>query len=117
MIASNNAFVHNAGPLDRIPVGEGRTFSVDGEEIAVFRTRAGGVHAVQARCPHRGGPLADGIVGGDRVVCPLHAYAFDLPTGASVRDGCPALRVYRVSVSSAGDLLLSVPSAEAVADG
>lgn len=116
MIASTRAFVHNAGSLDRIPVGEGRTFSVGGVEIAVFRTRSGGVHAVQASCPHRGGPLADGIVGGDRVVCPLHAYAFDLPTGASVREGCPALKTYRVTVSSGGDVLLTVPSAEAVSD-
>ena len=85
---------------------------VGGEEIAVFRTRSGEVHAVQARCPHRGGPLADGVVGGSRVVCPLHAHAFHLPTGAALREGCPSLRTYGASVSSGGELLLTLPAAE-----
>ena len=108
MITTSEARVVNAGPVDRIPLGEGRNFDVAGEEVAVFRTRAGDVYAVQATCPHRGGPLADGIVGGNRVVCPLHSYAFDLASGAPARDGCPALRTYRVTVSSAGEILLTV---------
>ena len=112
MITTSETRVHNMGPLDRIPVGEGRNVRVAGEEIAIVRTRAGEVFAVQASCPHRGGPLADGLVGGGRVVCPLHSYSFDLRTGESSREGCPALRTYRVSVSSAGDVLLSVPGAE-----
>ena len=108
MITTSEARVVNAGPVDRIPLGEGRNVEVAGEEIAVFRTRAGELYAVQATCPHRGGPLADGIVGGSRVVCPLHSYAFDLASGAPTREGCPALRTYRVSVSSAGEILLTV---------
>ena len=108
MITTSEARVVNAGPVERIPLGEGRNVEVAGEEIAVFRTRAGELYAVQATCPHRGGPLADGIVGGNRVVCPLHAYAFDLATGEPTREGCPALRTYRVTVSSAGEILLTV---------
>src|SRR5687768_5756681 len=100
MIMRSEARVVSAGPVERIPLGEGRNVEVDGEEIAVFRTRAGEVYAVQATCPHRGGPLADGIVGGKRVVCPLHAYAFDLASGEPAREGCPALRTYPVSLSS-----------------
>ena len=57
------------GPGDRIPPGEGRVYSVDGENIAVFRTRSGEGCAVQAACPHRGGPLADGLVGGTTLFC------------------------------------------------
>ena len=51
------------GPLSSIPPGEGRSYLVGGEKIAVFCIRSGGVFAVQAECPHRGGPLADGLVG------------------------------------------------------
>ena len=115
MITSGEARVVNLGPVERIPPGEGRNVEVDGEAVAVFRTRAGELYAVQATCPHRGGPLADGLVGGGRVVCPLHSYAFELATGEPVRQGCPALRTYRVTVSSGGDLLLTVPAPAAVA--
>lgn len=96
----------NLGPVERIPLGEGRTFHLDGEAVAVFRLRTGGVHAVQADCPHRSGPLADGLVAGERVVCPLHGMTFDLRTGAPARDGCAALRVYPVTVDAEGDLLI-----------
>ena len=51
------------GSIDRIPPGEGQTFLVEGREIAVFRSREDEVWATQARCPHKGGLLADGIVG------------------------------------------------------
>lgn len=113
MTSIGAARVYNAGPIDRIPLGEGRTVSVGAEEIAVFRTRLGQVCAVQATCPHRGGPLADGIVGGSRVVCPLHAYAFELSTGEPVRDDCPALRTYPVTVDAQGMILVHM---DAVSD-
>ena len=45
-------------------------FDVEGHRIAVFRTRAGTVRAVANRCPHKNGPLADGMLAGDAVVCP-----------------------------------------------
>lgn len=106
MISGLDIHMRNLGPLERIPVGEGRSYRLEGEEIAVFRTRDGGVYATQAYCPHRQGPLADGLVGSGTVFCPLHAYAFELETGAPIRGGCPALRTYAVEVSSEGDLLV-----------
>jgi nitrite reductase (NADH) small subunit len=69
------------GPLDRIAEGQGFAFVVEGREIAVFRGRDGSLHATQNRCPHRNAPLADGIAGGGKVICPFHAYTFDLCTG------------------------------------
>lgn len=112
MITTTEAIVFDAGPVAAIPLGEGRTVHVGGEEIAIFRLRTGEVYAVQASCPHRGGPLADGLVGGRRVVCPLHAFAFDLPTGEPVRNACPALRTYKVRVNAATHLLVTVHSGE-----
>lgn len=96
----------NLGPADRIPPGEGREFEVDGELIAVFRTRDGGVFGTQARCPHRDGHLADGIIGGGVVVCPLHAFRFELATGKPVGNECSALRTYRVTINEEREIVL-----------
>jgi nitrite reductase (NADH) small subunit len=102
------ARVVNLGPLAAIPPGEGRAFQVAGREIAVFRTRAGAVFATQARCPHLAGPLADGLVGGGKVVCPLHSYAFELATGRAIGHACGALRTYPVGISPADEVLLTL---------
>jgi len=81
-----------------VPPGEGRAARVGDESVAVFRGEDGSWYAVQATCPHRGGPLADGIVGGRSVICPLHERRFDLATGEPLGHRCPSLRSYRVEV-------------------
>src|SRR5581483_10402936 len=88
--------------------GEGREFTIAGEGIAFFRTRAGRLYAVQAKCPHREGPLADGIIGGGKVICPLHAFKFELESGQPVGNECAALRTYQVSLGEGGEILLSL---------
>ena len=98
----------NLGALERIPLGEGREFEVDGELIAIFRARDGQLYAVQAKCPHRAGALADGIIGAGKVVCPLHSFKFDLATGAPLGNDCAALKTYTVSVNEDGEILLSL---------
>ena len=95
------------GPLAQIPPGEGRNFEVRNTRIAVFHTRAGAVHASQAECPHRIGPLADGLLGGDTLVCPLHGWRFDLRTGAALYGEC-GLTTYPVRVTRDGELMLSL---------
>jgi nitrite reductase (NADH) small subunit len=98
----------NLGPADRIPPGEGRVFTVEGLRIAIFRTRDGAVFATQADCPHRQGPLADGLLGGGVLVCPLHARKWALGTGAPVAgNDCPPLVTYPVALSPEGELLLA----------
>ncbi len=97
------------GPLTAIPPGEGRAFQVRGEKVAVFRTRSGQIFAVQAACPHRGGPLADGLVGGTTLVCPLHAWKFDLATGQSLLGEC-GLKTYSVHVDGDAQIVLVLPS-------
>jgi nitrite reductase (NADH) small subunit len=72
--------------VDDIPLGEGRNISLDGRRIAIFRSAAGWF-ALDAVCPHRGGPLADGIVCDRSVTCPLHDRRFDLQTGAALTTG------------------------------
>jgi nitrite reductase (NADH) small subunit len=87
------------GSVGDIPLGEGRTFAVDGEMIAVFRLRDGSVRALSAVCPHQGGPLADGQIDMKQVVCPLHLYSWDLATGCSL-SGQEAVSVYSVRVDN-----------------
>lgn len=82
--------------LADIPDGEGRAVEVDGEVLAVFR-RGGGVRVVGNRCPHAGGPLADGILAGDTVTCPLHNRVVDLCTG-TVSDCEERVRVHDARV-------------------
>ncbi len=101
---------HHLGPVGQIPPGEGREFAVGGRRIAVFRTRDGRIAATDARCPHKGGPLADGIVGRSSVVCPLHARRYGLGDGADADGGC-GLTVHPVHVDDAGDLVVALPSA------
>lgn len=95
------------GPLSAIPLGEGRNFDVIGERVAVFRTRGGGVFAVQAECPHRRGPLADGLVGGTTLICPLHSWKFDLVTGRALFGDC-GIKTFPVRVDDDGQIILAV---------
>lgn len=97
---------YNLGPSSRIPLGKGKLFAVAATLIAVFRARSGQVFATQATCPHRGGVLTDGIIGGKRLVCPLHGFKFDLASGRALGNGCSALKAYPVEVSECGDIKL-----------
>jgi nitrite reductase (NADH) small subunit len=94
------------GPLSAIPPGAGRNIEVLGRKLAIFHTRAGAVYAVQAECPHRGGPLADGLVGGTMLICPLHAWKFDLASGEALFGEC-GIKTYPVRVDEAGQILLA----------
>ena len=94
------------GRVDAIPLGQGRTYVVDGCAIAVFRQRDEQLFATQNACPHRGGSLADGIIGAGKVICPLHARQFDLNTGASGEGDC-AVQTYPVRVEG-GEIILTL---------
>ena len=86
-------------PVADLRRGEGRLVLAEGREIAVFLT-ADGPRAVDARCPHAGGPLHDGILSGTRVTCPLHLRRVDLDTG-EVDDCDQRVRCYAARI--AGD--------------
>ncbi|HXD75621.1 MAG TPA: nitrite reductase small subunit NirD [Vicinamibacterales bacterium] len=69
---------------DSIPPREGRAAVIGERQIAVFNL-GDRFLAVDNLCPHQSGPLCDGIVAGDAVVCPLHAWKVNLETGAVAR--------------------------------
>lgn len=83
--------------VDAIPVREGRVVTLAGQEIAIFNLGERFL-AVANRCPHKGGPLADGIVSGETVVCPLHAWKVNLLSGAVERPANQAACVERYPV-------------------
>ncbi len=91
------------GPLDTIGVGQGRCIKLNEKELAVFRLRDGRVFAIDNLCPHRSGPLSEGIIGVDHasklvaVVCPFHAYKFALADGRGL-DTEMCVRSYPVEV-------------------
>ena len=108
MRTESRSQTYELGPVELIPPGEGRRVSVGHIPIAVFRTRAGEVYATQALCTHRAGPLADGIIGGGELHCPLHAYRFDLKSGAPIGNECKALKTYPVEVSDSGRMSVTI---------
>lgn len=86
------------GRLDDIPRLGARVVRLNAEDIAVFRTADDRVFALRDRCPHKGGPLSQGLVYGTRVACPLHNWSVHLDSGEAVAPdkGCTA--VYPVKV-------------------
>jgi nitrite reductase (NADH) small subunit len=91
-----------------VPRLEARAVTVDGVRIAIYHTDRG-FRATAAECPHKGGPLADGLVGDDCVTCPLHNWRIDLQTGAVAGEEGVGVAVYPV-VERKGWLYLEVPS-------
>lgn len=110
------------GKISDIPEGEGRVFRLKDNEIAIFRLASEiqgssgqgsqgsrnpsnprilepspNICAVDNRCPHQNGPLADGIISGDHVICPLHGHRFNLRTGESAGDD-ERIKTYQIFI-------------------
>ena len=81
-----------------IPVGRGARIERDGAALAVFNAGGGRFFATSPLCPHEEGPLAEGWLEGDVVVCPWHGYDFELATGRCRVDDTLAVAVYPVRV-------------------
>ena len=69
-----------------------------GDNIAVFRVATGKLFALADRCPHRGGPLSQGIVFGDRVACPLHNTCVELASGCAVAPDKGTVQTFDVKI-------------------
>ncbi len=76
--------------LDQIPVLGSRVVKTDSMDIAIFRTSDDRIFAVRDACPHKQGPLSQGIVHGTSVTCPLHNWKIDLASGEALGadEGC-----------------------------
>lgn len=96
--------------IDNIPIREGRPALVGDLEIAIFNMANGRFLAAENLCPHKGGPICDGIVTGVSVVCPLHQWKSNLETGAVERPANQqaCLKTYPVRVDD-GVISIEVP--------
>ncbi len=104
------------GVLDDIPKLGARVVETQDGNIAVFRTGNDDLYAIRDECPHKQGPLSQGIVSGNRVACPLHDWKINLESGHAITpdEGCVA--TYPVKLD--GDkILLSTTANEGCPNG
>jgi nitrite reductase (NADH) small subunit len=92
------AFVRVARTTD-IPLGKGCLVESSAIPVAVFNAGQGRFYAVSALCPHEDGPIADGWLEGDTVVCPWHGFDFDVASGACRAADDLSIAVYRTRVT------------------
>ena len=95
------------GPLDAIPMQGARVVKSPRGCVAVFRTATNEAFAINDRCPHKGGPLSQGIVHGNTVTCPLHNWVINLETGAAQGADKGQVRTIALRVE-AGRILLDI---------
>ena len=96
------------GPVDQIAPGNARTLPVvGGEEIAVFHTLDSRFYALVNKCPHKHGPLSQGIVHGSVVTCPLHSWKIQLRDGQVVPPDVGCVKHFATRVTN-GEVFLAL---------
>ena len=97
------------GTLDQIPRQGARVVQTSQGDIAVFRTVDDKVFALRDQCPHKGGPLSQGIVHGSRVACPLHDWKIHLDSGLAVAPDTGCTPSYPVRLEGKQIMLCLIP--------
>lgn len=95
------------GQAADVPVGEGRVVEAEGKTLALFNVD-GAFYALDNACVHRGGPLGEGDLDGTVVVCPWHAWRWDVKTGANVNNPAVKMPCFAVSVDG-GRVFVELP--------
>ncbi|MDP5275042.1 nitrite reductase small subunit NirD [Chengkuizengella axinellae] len=96
-LKGDNSWVEVA-KYDDLPVNSGKTVRFKDKELAVFRLTSGKILAIENRCPHKDGVLAEGIVSGEYVFCPLHDRKIDLTSGLVQLPDTGCVETFDVSV-------------------
>lgn len=93
--------------IDEIPPGRGKVVEIAGREVAVFNA-GGRFFASGTVCPHEGGPLGEGTVEAEIVICPWHGFDFDLRTGDCLVDPDLRIPIYEVKVEG-NEIFVAAP--------
>jgi len=93
--------------VDDVPVGQGRVVEAEGKDLALFNVE-GTFYAIDNACIHRGGPLGEGDLEGRIVLCPWHAWRWDVATGANANNPAVKMVCYAVVVED-GDVFVELP--------
>lgn len=100
------------GKLEDIPVRGSRRLVSNNRRIALFRTAADTVYAIDDQCPHKAGPLSEGIVHDNCVTCPLHNWVISLETGEAQGADCGKTTTYPI-MNTDGELSIGLPESTA----
>ncbi len=88
------------------PVGEAKEFEINGRTICVANTDEG-CSAMDNVCVHRGGPLGQGVVDGNKIICPWHGWMFDVNTGASSHNAAVRVKTFPLKIEG-DDVLIAL---------
>lgn len=84
--------------INEIPSMGSRILYYKNDEIAIFKTKDGNVHAISNICPHKKGKLSEGLVHENMVTCPLHNWDIDLKTGIAKGEDCDCTTTYEIMI-------------------
>lgn len=102
----------DVGALSDIPQRGSRRICIGGKPVAIFRTSDDEIFALFDRCPHRAGPLSEGIVSGRTVACPLHSWLIELDTGHACAPDEGSTEIFTVK-RDGERILIAIPSSQA----
>ena len=99
-------FIRLSSQSDLPSEGEAREFPV-GDKVICVANVSGTISAMDNVCLHRGGPLGQGEIEGDKLICPWHGWAWDTKTGEAAHDPTAKVRVYLLKIEN-GEVMVDV---------
>ncbi|ARI76603.1 nitrite reductase small subunit NirD [Halobacillus mangrovi] len=93
----NEVFV---AKVEDLPEKIGKTTVVGDLELAIFKLDNGKVHAIENRCPHKGGVLAEGLVSGEHVFCPMHDWKISVKNGKVQEPDVGCVQTFEVAIKN-----------------
>jgi nitrite reductase/ring-hydroxylating ferredoxin subunit len=101
----------DVGSVGDLPVGRARTVTVGDRKIALYHT-ASGYFASDNQCPHRGGPLGEGDIIGEEIICPWHLWGFEVATGECTGNTQVGIVTHKVTIEGDRILVKLAPARE-----
>lgn len=99
---------HPVCKVEDILLSGSQTIIAGERTIAMFRLSDGRIMAVDNRCPHKGGPLAEGVLTGNEIICPLHNWHISLETGEVIGSESGCVRTYPVRIEDGDQVLIQL---------